>query len=112
MIQWENSRSTEQRHEHTLRTNERGQDVCMSCSKIVIKPITSSDDPRLENAGLHRSGGQTQESPFPAPLSIQLISMYNESWGDFPVAPYLITVLEEHGRRGGDPDWGHLANKS
>lgn len=103
MTGWENSRSTAQRHEHTLITNAQGQDVCSSCHQIVFKPITSSDDPRLEEAGFMRSVHHEQErEPVISvmPLTSMLLWAYNETDGDFPVAYYMVHVINEHGRRG------------
>jgi hypothetical protein len=101
MIQWESGRSTEQRHKHNTITNSRGQEVCSSCNQIVIKPITDSDDPRLQNAGLMRSPHHELDRPaFSMPLPEMLITLYNESQGDFPAAPYIIIIMKEHERRG------------
>lgn len=109
MIGWQNSHSTNLRHEHTTRTDDSGREVCTTCSKVVIKPITSSDDERLINAGLQRSDDRVDD-PFHAPLPEQLIAMYNETHGEFPVAPYIIQVLQQ--AHGDDNElWYRLASK-
>jgi len=57
---WQNSRSIDQRHVHTPVRDNLGQMVCTSCRQIVLNPITSSDDPRLHQAGFMRTGGNLE----------------------------------------------------
>jgi len=95
MTHWEDSQSTAKRHIHTPITNTRGQEVCSSCSQIIIKPITSSDDERLEGAGLMRSPHHDEPNKWIMALPEQLIGMYNELQGEFPVAPYLLAVISD-----------------
>lgn len=87
MTGWQTSRSTNRRHEHTVATVIGGRDIC-HCGQVIIKPITSFDDPRLENAGNAR-----------IPLPELLIYLYNDD-RSFEAAPYIINVIEEHERRG------------
>lgn len=115
MIGWQNSRSTDRKHEHTTITDDKGQEVCSSCHQIVIKPIIDSDDPRLAKAGFMRSGHhEKQPLHDPMPLPEILIAMYDQSQGDFPVAPYIIITMTEHGKRNtlSDNMWIELARKT
>lgn len=114
MTAWQDSRSNTRRHVHTPVEDSKGQMICTACSQIVVKPILSSEDPRLQGAGLHRSGGEDFEIPFPLPLPVQLILMDDWGWPEAPIAPYVVMVAQVAQDRGEDVDdlWERLANKS
>lgn len=116
MTHWENSQSTAKRHTHTTIRNAQGQEVCSSCHQIVITPITSSDDERLDDAGLMRSPHHDKSVMWSVPLPEILIGVYNELQGAFPIAPYLLTVISELEQRDADSlhegMWTELSNKT
>lgn len=111
------------RHTHNLVRDSAGREICSICHQVVIKPILSSDDPRLVDAGFHRSGGNYEDDDMTAPpLPEVLIGLYYSGPAiglpHAPVAPYIELVAQEEGRRFdkgksklvGGPDylWEHL----
>lgn len=115
MNDWQTSRSTDRRHTHTLVRNSQGQDICTGCWQQVIKPIQSSDDPRLEQSGFMRSPHHEEDRPKLSMLLPDfLVYAYNETQGDFPYAPYIMIIMLEHDRRGdlSETLWESLAQKS
>lgn len=95
---------TSPRHKHTLQTDRTGRDICTVCNQVVTKPILSSDDQRLVDAGFHRSGGNYVEDlqTFPTLPEI-LIALYHNGPAlglpRAPVAWYIEVVAQEEGRR-------------
>ena len=109
MTGWQNSRSTNRRHEHTTRLDSEGRQICLSCNQVVNKPITSSDDERLSFAGFMRSESGPEMLdyvPDSMPLPHMLISLHEAGpeygYAQAPVAPYLTIVAQEHYRRHDD----------
>src|ERR1700757_3780323 len=90
------------RHTHNPVSDHAGRQICSICHQVIIKPILSSDDPRLVDAGLHRSGGRYEEQRYP-PLPEMLIALYfnGPALGlpRAPKAPYIDCVAQEAGRR-------------
>lgn len=107
MSGWQNSHSTNTRHEHVTRRESTGRDVCLTCGRVVIKPIVNPDDERLVDAGLMRS--DDRDDQFIAPLPEQLIACYEQTQGDFPVAPYVIQVMSIN-QDSDDSLWRRLAD--
>jgi hypothetical protein len=91
------------RHTHTPVRQSDGRDVCSACSQVIINPIRTSDDPRLQDAGYHRSGGNQDDYSDMPPLPEVLLALYfnGPALGlpRAPVAPYIDIVAEEEGRR-------------
>jgi hypothetical protein len=91
------------RHEHTPVPDGQGRLVCRFCNQVIIKPITSSDDPRLTDAGLHRSGGDQFEQTGYPPLPEMLITLYHAGpefmLAKAPAAHYVHLTAQEEGRR-------------
>jgi hypothetical protein len=93
------------RHEHSPVPDGQGREICRFCHQVLVKPILSSDDPRLVDAGLNRSGSDDDElgyAPLP-PLPDLLIALYHEgpSFGlaKAPAAHYVHLAAQEEGRR-------------
>lgn len=120
MTAWQDSRSTDKRHTHTLIRNSAGQDICSGCWQVVTEPITSSDDPRLQGAGLMRSPHHNADNVIVErmPLPQLLIALYNEGpefgFARAPAAPYVLAIIELHVKRRDDLGelWLELSNKS
>lgn len=104
MTGWQDSRSINRRHEHTVATSIGGRDICY-CGQQIFKPITSSDDPRLETAGFMRSG-EEEGVYFCSPLPLILIALHEEGpeygFVHAPIAPYLTIIAMEQSRRHDD----------
>ena len=83
-------------HIHTPRRDSQGRDICTVCSSVVINPIISEDDPRLQGAGLHRSGDAYSNSQElePIPLPFILINLYYDH--DAPVPQYVNVIGKMH----------------
>jgi hypothetical protein len=121
MTEWQTSRSTDKRHTHTTVPNSRGQEICTGCQQIITVPILSSEDPRLDGAGLMRSGHHDEDyGPVftPVPLPELLIWLYYDG-PDYgfvraPVAPYVEQIAILHGHRNETDGelWFRLSNKS
>lgn len=116
---WQNSRSTDRRHEHTLVRDSSGRDVCSVCRKVVIVPIKSADDPRLDGAGLRRSGEDISDAMADDILCIHslpelLIALYHEGpefgYAKAPVAPYVQQIIDMYNTDAEEYDiWAILA---
>jgi len=79
----------EKRHIHTTMKDQLGQNICTVCHAIVIEPIFSIDDPRL------------QPEPDFYRLPDVLVALYYEGpehgLPKAPVAPYVRDVAEFEG---------------
>jgi len=89
---WQDSHSQVTHHTHTTVKDPLGHDLCTVCHQIVITPILSSDDPRLQPA----------EPNYP-PLPEMLVTLYYDG-PDFgyyraPVAPYVRDVASLEGNK-------------
>jgi hypothetical protein len=86
---WQTSQSQDQRHTHHLYKDELGRDICSVCHMIVITPILSSDDPRLQPAVEYH------------PLPDVLVALYYDGpeYGlpRAPVAPYVRDIAAKEG---------------
>ncbi len=117
MTGWQDSRSTDRRHIHTPVRNEKGENICTQCWQIIIRPIKSSDDERLEQSGFMRTpkeDGDDFEEFVPQPLPEILIALHQHGpefgYRQAPVAPYIVDVLEENPKD--DNLWERLSHKS
>lgn len=67
-------------HTHTPQPDSQGRQICSTCQSMVLNTITSSDDPRLVNAGLMRTRSREVTSVDSVdnwlPLPELLISLY------------------------------------
>jgi hypothetical protein len=82
--------AVEQRHVHILVKDQLGQDVCSVCHQVVINPIFSSDDPRLQPPEIFYR------------LPDVLVTLYYEGpeYGlpRAPIAPYVRDIAEFEGQ--------------
>lgn len=117
MTGWQDSRSINRRHEHTVATSIGGRDICY-CGQQIFKPITSSDDLRLETAGFMRSYKETYGEEYAQPLPEVLIALHFEGhlygYANAPIAPYVELIAREHEKRRCDSGdlWVALSNKT
>lgn len=80
------------RHVHRTFRDQLGQNICKDCHMVVIEPIFSSDDPRLQ---------PVVEQFEPHPLPDVLVALYYDG-PDYglpraPVAPYVREVASKEG---------------
>lgn len=95
-------------HEHSTFRDQLGQNVCSVCGTIVIEPIFSSDDPRLQ---------PPPPEPVYSPLPEVLIALYyagpENGFPRAPVAPYVRDIAAREGdigRYNADDLWEKLAD--
>lgn len=99
MSHWQDSRSVNKRHEHTPVTGSDGRSICTGCRMVIVKPILSSDDPRLVNAGLMRSPHHREDDPVDEQMTLpELLIALHDVGPDYgyrraPVAPYILLVM-------------------
>lgn len=90
MTGWQDSRSIGRRHEHTTVRNPQGQDICTSCWQQVVKPIYSSDDPRLNESGFMRSPHHEEERLAQLPHNLPMFMFVSYD----VVLPYALMVVD------------------
>lgn len=102
---WINSQSQERHHAHTPVMDSEGHNICSTCREIIITPIMSSEDPRL----------QPEEVFYRLPDV--LVALYYEGpeygYPRAPVAPYIRDVAAHEGELNRyDPQylWDELAD--
>lgn len=88
-------------HQHTIRTDAQGRNICLVCNEIVINAITDQSDPRLHGSGevQHTDvwGPEGYEfAPKAVPLPIILVTLYHDGpeygYARAPLAPYVEQV--------------------
>ena len=101
---WINSQSQQRNHVHTTVKDSEGRDICSTCREVIINPITSVDDPRLQPEELFYR------------LPDVLVALYYEGpeygYPRAPVAPYIRDVAAYEGELNRyDPQimWDELA---
>jgi hypothetical protein len=94
-------------HEHITARDQLGQNVCTVCGTIVIEPIFSSDDPRLQPPA---------PEPVYAPTPEVLVALYyagpENGYPRAPIAPYVRDIAAFEGNiKRYDPDelWEKLS---
>lgn len=89
-------------HKHSPVRDAAGREICSTCNQLIVHPITSSDDPRLQDAGFDRGNRQDIELAMP-PLPVVLITLYfnGQALGlaTAPISWYVDNVAQEEGKR-------------